>query len=71
MMRGTVDWDMQNVKLALKKGYQPELFTDCQEVGPDAEKADKVLRTLNRKMYLEDFGSSLSGSPLQQMIKSR
>ena len=60
ILTGVYDaWDSRlghaNVKLALKKGYQPELFTDCQEVGPDAEKADKVLRTLNRKMYLEDF----------------
>ena len=44
-----------NVKLALKEGYQPELFMDCQYVKTDAEKADKVLRTLNRKMYREDF----------------
>lgn len=60
ILTGVYDaWDSRlghaNVKLALKKGYQPELFTDCQEVGPDAEKADKVLRTLDRKMYLEDF----------------
>ena len=60
ILTGVYDaWDSRlghaNIKLALKKGYQPELFIDCQEVGPDAEKADKVLRTLNRKMYLEDF----------------
>ena len=60
ILTGVYDaWDSRlghaNVKLALKKGYQPELFIDCQEVGPDAEKADKVLRTLDRKMYLEDF----------------
>ena len=60
ILTGVYDaWDSRlghaNVKLALKKGYQPEFFTDCREVGPDAEKADKVLRTLNRKMYLEDF----------------
>ena len=60
ILTGVYDaWDSRlghaNVKLALKKGYQPELFTDCQEVGPDAEKANKVLRTLDRKMYLEDF----------------
>ena len=60
ILTGVYDaWDSRlghaNVKLALKKGYQPEFFTDCLEVGPDAEKADKVLRTLNRKMYLEDF----------------
>ena len=60
ILTGVYDaWDSRlghaNVKLALKKGYQPEFFTDCREVGPDAEKADKVLRTLDRKMYLEDF----------------
>ena len=60
ILTGVYDaWDSRlghaNIKLALKKGYQPELFIDCQEVGPDAEKADKVLRTLDRKMYLEDF----------------
>ena len=41
ILTGVYDaWDSRlghaNVKLALKKGYQPELFTDCQEVGPDA-----------------------------------
>ena len=52
-------WDSKkghaNVKLALKEGYQPELFMEYQGVEPDMEKADKVFRTLEQKMYREDF----------------
>ena len=75
ILTGVYDaWDSRlghaNVKLALKKGYQPEFFTDCREVGPDAEKADKVLRTLDRKCTWKILKLSIRHSS-QRMIKKQ
>lgn len=59
ILTGVYDaWDSRlghaNVKLALKKDISLSFYR-LPGGGPDAEKADKVLRTLDRKMYLEDF----------------
>lgn len=52
-------WDSRlghdNVRLALAGAGDMELFAEYQEVAEDIEKADKVLRTLKRRLWQEDF----------------
>lgn len=44
-----------NVRLVLAGVGDMELFAEYEEVMPDRGKADKVLRTLRRRLCLEDF----------------
>lgn len=44
-----------NVKLALRGAGDMELFAEYVAVPADYEKAEKVLRTLKRRMHFEDF----------------
>lgn len=44
-----------NVCLALAENHDMELFAEYVSVRPDYEKAEKVLRTLRKRMHWEDF----------------
>ena len=45
----------ENVKLQMEYEMDRELFTEYVEVEPDAEKAEKVLRTIRRELGLEAY----------------
>lgn len=44
-----------NVKLLIKEEYEPELFFEYSEVMSDGEKAEKVARSIRRKISAEAF----------------
>lgn len=52
-------WDSRaghgNVRLALAGYHDMELFVKYVQVEEDREKAEKVLRTLRRRLHIEDF----------------
>ncbi|MCD2491313.1 TIGR03915 family putative DNA repair protein [Lacrimispora sp. NSJ-141] len=45
----------ENVRLFLKRQYEPELFFEYEEVFSDADKAEKVARTIRKKISGEAF----------------
>ena len=45
----------ENVKLQMEYEMDRELFAEYVEVEPDAEKAEKVLRTIRRELGLEAY----------------
>ncbi len=47
----------ENVRVLLKEEYEPELFFQYEEVVPDGEKAEKVARSIRRKISGEAFRS--------------
>ena len=47
----------ENVKLQMEYEMDRELFSEYVEVEPDAEKAEKVLRTIRRELGLEAYES--------------
>ena len=65
ILTGVYDaWDSRlghaNVKLALKKGYQPELFIDCQEVdGMSSENYVRII--MAESLRFPEEGSSSQG----------
>lgn len=45
----------ENVRLLMKEQYEPELFTEYEDVEPDPEKSEKVARSIQRKISGEAF----------------
>ncbi|MCI8549210.1 MAG: DNA metabolism protein [Lachnospiraceae bacterium] len=52
-------WDSglghENVRLFMKEQYEPEFFWEYEEVAPDAEKSEKVARSIRKKISGEAF----------------